>query len=65
MTPELSLELLASHELERGRLYYSTVYFGSEGALAIEVQAGTELLLARVWDTCTGELIEGFHRTHA
>ena len=57
MTSEMSFELLAIHELERGRLYGSTVYTGGEGALAIEVQPGETEILARVWDTRTGELV--------
>lgn len=70
MTPELSFELLATHELERGRLAKrSTVEFRNLNSIAIEVQrpdynsVGEDtgyVLLVRVWDTRTGELIQDF-----
>ena len=75
MTSELSFELLATHQLECGRLAKrSTVEFRNLNNIAIEVQRpdynseGEDtgyVLLVRIWDTRTGELIEGFHRTHA
>ena len=70
MTSELSFELLATHQLERGRLAErSTVEFRNLNSIAIEVQrpdynsVGEDtgyVLLVRVWDTRTGELIQDF-----
>ena len=60
MTSKLSFNLLVTHQLERGRLYGSTLYLSSRDALAIEIQSGEAELLVRVWDTHSGELVQDF-----